>query len=137
MNLAQGESRSKIGGAHVVLGAIALMALVFLARFVMDTFGPQPVPVDLPTLEREFDEDAAQAMDRYHAAPLLVSATVASVHSDRVTLDTIFALNVQAYLRDDPSNYRVGDQVKLHCRGVDVQDYLVGTKPKLLDCARS
>ena len=137
MDLAQTQNHNSITHTHVAIGAIALMALVFLARFIMDTFGPQPIPVDLPTLERQFDQDAAQAMDRYHAGPLLVSATVASVHSDRVTLETVYALNVQAYLRDAPSNYRVGDEVKLHCRSVDVQDYLVGTKPKLLDCART
>lgn len=126
----------KITGVQFLIGLVGLMGVIALANFVIDRLGPEAIAVDLPALERAIDLDPAIALGKFRDNPVLVTGRIASVHDDRITLDSIGFLNVQAYLRESPARYVEGAEVRLHCRRVVAAEYLAAVKPEFHDCAQ-
>lgn len=117
--------RAGVGIAAVVAIGFAISPPEFLqAR----PSGPFPVA----DLEKAFvDPPAAYA--RFGRGPIIVEGSIASVHDERVTLDTIYFLNVQAYFKGSTAAAAPGP-ARLRCDALEHQDYPTGAKPLLKGC---
>jgi hypothetical protein len=118
--------------------ALLAVAAIFFAGWIYEnppefTQSAPIGPVATATLEKAFDDDRAAAMARFGNRPILVDGSVSSVHSDRVTLDTIFLLHVQAYFKGSTYGVPLG-RVRLRCDSVTFQDYFGSAKPLLNGC---
>lgn len=105
-----------------------------LALAVLSACAGEPARIDVAELERRFDRDPDAALRELGGRPVVVRGKVASVHDDRVTLQSIYVLDVQAYTTWRLDGLAEGQSVELACGGVDRADYLTGAKPVLRDC---
>lgn len=115
----------------LILGVLAVIAVF---QLIDSRTWATPVPVNVADLERQFDDDPHAAMEHYASGPLLVTGKVASVHSDRITFESINILNVQAYFSGTTLGLTQGSMVTLRCATLYEQEYLTGSKPAFRNC---
>jgi hypothetical protein len=95
---------------------------------------PPNGPFAIADIERQFSDDPDAAMKRYQGRPLLVDGVVASMHRGRLTLKSIYALDVQTEMFGGFTPVGDGSPIRLRCTAIARDDYLNGAKPRFRDC---
>ena len=118
------------------VGVVAFVAFMLVIIVLRDLIHPRVIgPIKLAELEKRVDDDPTAVAKEMIDHPVIIDAVVSSVEADRLTLESIGVLKVQAYFNGTPPSVAEKQAVRLRCRDVKPERFVLNQKPVLRDCS--
>ena len=99
------------------------------------TVASAPDAYPLAVLDKAFDENPGDALDRFGSGPIVVEAEIEKVLKDKITLKTIYLVPVDADFSGSLKGLRPEQKVTLRCQHLDAEEVGGGNKPHFSECS--